>query len=215
MYTLIWWKHLTKLKIKYFKSPSSLHCDWQTCSGFQSCTVPSSDAVNTVISSGLTSLVLSSKQCRKFKKKKETINIKQRLFHSLYCTKWNKEGKYKHKEWEYVCTYFPQRLPLFGRREQWWMRRLCAAMWQISMLVSQVQTCSAPSAQPAITYWPYTQKHQVNTDLLREAQGLLYSRKQRQLRPAGKSQHSTWTTELSYSTITSINCMKVFQEGRK
>lgn len=64
------------------------------------------------------------------------------------------KSKKKGKDLKFGCVHFLQCKPGFGRTEQWWMRWLCAAMWQISALVSHIQTWSAPSAQPAITYGP-------------------------------------------------------------
>ena len=64
---------------------------------------------------------------------------------------------YKKIEEEGSGSSFP---PVFGRRQQWCMRWLWADMWQMSVLVSQFQTCSAPSEQPAITCWPCTNGHQ-------------------------------------------------------
>lgn len=73
--------------------------------------------------------------------------------------------KWNNMKW--CREHFLQCKPGFGRREQWWIRCLCAAMWQISTLVSHIQTWSAPSAQPAITYWPWTQRYTLNTEYMR------------------------------------------------
>lgn len=99
----------------------------------------------------------------------------------------NLKGKSSFKYCKCACSHFPVSLPVFGRREQWWIRCLCAAMWEISTPVFQVQTWSTPSAQPAITYWPCTKKHQVNT----------------------RSQSSR-NMELIFSINASMKCIQVF-----
>lgn len=88
---------------KPLKNTFSFHFDWQTCSGFQSCTVPSSDAVKTVISSGLTSFFHNTRR----KCKKGTIDIKIRLGDSLYRIISNKDGETNTKS-ESMCALISQ-----------------------------------------------------------------------------------------------------------
>lgn len=61
--------------------------------------------------------------------------------------------------WQTVSLFIvPGCLPVLDKRVQSWMGPLCAEMWQISTLVSHIQTCSIPSEHPAITCWPCVQK---------------------------------------------------------